>query len=77
VEPNEKNFRLLLANIEMLKDVIKEKGLYVHALRKALWIKRGVCLRFRTFPTILQLCCKEHRAERVAKKGKIIPIGFS
>jgi len=41
VEPNEKNFRLLLANIEMLKDVIKEKGLYVHALRKAIWIKKG------------------------------------
>jgi FkbM family methyltransferase len=41
VEPNEKNFRLLSINIEMLKDVIKEKELCVHALRKAVWIKRG------------------------------------
>lgn len=41
MEPSRKNFRLLLANIEMLKDVIKEKGLCIYTLRKAVWIKRG------------------------------------
>jgi FkbM family methyltransferase len=41
VEPSEKNVRLLLANIKILEDTIREKQLDVHVLKKAVWIKRG------------------------------------
>jgi len=45
VEPDEDNFRLLLTNIKVLKNLVEEKRLRVLALRKAVWIKRGT-LRF-------------------------------
>jgi methyltransferase, FkbM family len=42
VEPNERNYKLLLANLKLLENIIKEKKLRVLPLRKAVWIKRGV-----------------------------------
>ena len=41
VEPSERNYELLLANLKLFKDIIKEKKLEILVLRKAVWSQRG------------------------------------